>query len=72
VQKIVKEPISLEALISDDEENESLADRLEDLQAVSPERVAVNDCLGKNIRRILGEFRPRDAKATLLRCSKIL
>ena len=67
VMKIAKEPISLEDLMGDDEGDASLADRLEDLQAVSPERVAIQDCLSRNIRRMLSEFKPRDADVIRLR-----
>ena len=67
ILNIVKEPVSLETLIGDGDGNESFANGLVDLQAVSPERAAVNDCLGKNIRRILGEFKPREAEVIRLR-----
>ncbi|MBL8247659.1 MAG: sigma-70 family RNA polymerase sigma factor [Candidatus Competibacter sp.] len=65
--EIVSEPSSLETLMGDGEGDESLADRLEDLQAVSPEQAAINDNLEENIRRLLDNLKPRDAEVIRLR-----
>lgn len=62
VQKVVKEPISIETPIDHDRGDASLTDRLEDLQTVSLEQAAVNDCLGKSIRRMLGDLKPRESE----------
>jgi RNA polymerase primary sigma factor len=62
VLKVVKEPISIETPIDHDRGDASLADRLEDLQTVSLEQAAVNDCLGKSIRRMLGDLKPRESE----------
>lgn len=67
VQKVVKEPISIETLISDNEGDESLADRLEDLQAVSPEQEAIHNSLSEHIRGLLKALAPRDAEVIRLR-----
>ena len=62
VLKIAKEPISMETLIGDNEGDESLADWLEDLQAVSLEQAAINDSLGKSISRLLDDLKPRESE----------
>ncbi|MBK8538092.1 MAG: sigma-70 family RNA polymerase sigma factor [Candidatus Competibacteraceae bacterium] len=62
VLKVVKEPISIETPIDHDRGDASLADRLEDLQTVSLEQAAVNDCLGKSIRQMLGDLKPRESE----------
>lgn len=67
VLKVVKEPISLEALIGDDDGDASLADRLEDLQAVSPEQEAIYNSLSEYIRELLKALKPRDAAVIRLR-----
>ncbi len=64
---IVKEPISIETPIDHDGGDASLAERLEDLQAVSPERMAVKDCLGEKVRQLLDNLTPRDAAVIRLR-----
>lgn len=67
VLKIVEEPLSVETLMDDGEGDEGFADRLEDLQAVSPELVAINDCLGEKVRQMLDEIKPREAEVIRLR-----
>lgn len=66
VLKIVKEPVSLETPIGDDEES-SLGDFVEDRQSVSPSDAAVALSLEQQTRRVLATLTPREEQILRMR-----
>jgi RNA polymerase primary sigma factor len=64
--KIVKEPISLETPIGDEEES-SLADFLEDELAPSPVEAAIQGNLGEQTRKVLATLTPREEQILRMR-----
>src|SRR5437016_10797526 len=66
VLKIVKEPISLETPIGDEEES-SLGDFVEDELAPSPVEAAIQGNLGEKAHEVLATLRPREEQ--ILRCA---
>ena len=66
VLKIVKEPVSLETPIGDDEES-SLGDFVEDRQTLSPADAAMALSLEEQTRKVLATLTPREAKVLRMR-----
>jgi RNA polymerase primary sigma factor len=66
VLKIVKEPVSLETPIGDDEES-SLGDFVEDRQSVSPAEAAVALSLEEQTRKVLATLTPREEQILRMR-----
>ena len=66
VLKIVKEPVSLETPIGDDEES-SLGDFVEDRQSVSPSDAAVALSLEAQTRKVLATLTPREEQILRMR-----
>ena len=66
VLKIVKEPVSLETPIGDDEES-SLGDFVEDRQSVSPSEAAVALSLEEQTRKVLATLTPREEQILRMR-----
>ncbi len=66
VLKIVKEPVSLETPIGDDEES-SLGDFVEDRQSVSPSDAAVALSLEDQTRKVLATLTPREEQILRMR-----
>ena len=66
VLKIVKEPISLETPIGDDEES-SLGDFVEDELAPSPVEAAIHTNLGEQTRKVLATLTPREEQILRMR-----
>ncbi len=66
VLKIVKEPVSLETPIGDDEES-SLGDFVEDRQSVSPSEAAVALSLEQQTRKVLATLTPREEQILRMR-----
>jgi RNA polymerase primary sigma factor len=66
VLKIVKEPVSLETPIGDDEES-SLGDFVEDRQSVSPADAAVALSLEEQTRKVLATLTPREEQILRMR-----
>ena len=66
VLKIVKEPISLETPIGDEEES-SLGDFVEDELAPSPVEAAIQGNLGEQTRRVLATLTPREEQILRMR-----
>ena len=66
VLKIVKEPVSLETPIGDDEES-SLGDFVEDRQSVSPADAAMALSLEEQTRKVLATLTPREEQILRLR-----
>jgi len=66
VLKIVKEPISLETPIGDEEES-SLGDFVEDELAPSPVEAAIQENLGEQTRKVLATLTPREERILLMR-----
>jgi RNA polymerase primary sigma factor len=66
VLKIVKEPVSLETPIGDDEES-SLGDFVEDRQSVSPSDAAVALSLEEQTRKVLATLTPREEQILRMR-----
>ena len=66
VLKIVKEPISLETPIGDEEES-SLGDFVEDELAPSPVEAAIHTNLGEQTRKVLATLTPREEQVLRLR-----
>jgi RNA polymerase primary sigma factor len=66
VQKIAKEPISLETPIGDDDDSH-LGDFVEDLAAVSPLDAATSEGLREMVQDILGGLTAREAKVLRMR-----
>lgn len=66
VLKIVKEPVSLETPIGDDEES-SLGDFVEDRQSVSPADAAVALSLEQQTRKVLATLTPREEQILRMR-----
>ena len=64
--KIVKEPISLETPIGDDEES-SLGDFVEDELALSPVEAAIHTNLREQTRKVLATLPPREAQILRMR-----
>jgi RNA polymerase primary sigma factor len=64
--KIVKEPISLEAPIGDEEES-SLGDLVEDELAPSPVEAAIQGNLGEQTRKVLATLKPREEQILRMR-----
>jgi RNA polymerase primary sigma factor len=64
--KIVKEPISLETPMGDDEEA-SLGELLEDRQGPSPVEAAIHGNLGDQTRRVLATLSPREEQVLRMR-----
>jgi len=63
---IVKEPISLETPIGDEEQS-SLGDVVEDELAPSPVEVAIQGNLGEQMRKVLATLTPREERILLMR-----
>jgi RNA polymerase primary sigma factor len=66
VLKIVKEPISLETPIGDEEES-SLSDFVEDPLAPSPVEAAIQGNLGEQTRKVLATLTPREEQILRMR-----
>jgi RNA polymerase primary sigma factor len=66
VLRIVKEPISLETPIGDDEES-SLGDFVEDEMAPSPIESAIHTNLGEHTRKVLATLTPREEQILRMR-----
>jgi RNA polymerase primary sigma factor len=66
VMKIVKEPISLETPIGD-EENSHLGDFIEDKQIVSPGEVVVNRNMADHTKNVLSTLTPREERIIRMR-----
>ncbi|MEO2169950.1 MAG: RNA polymerase sigma factor RpoD, partial [bacterium] len=66
VLKIVKEPVSLETPIGDDEES-SLGDFVEDRQGVSPADAAMAMSLEEQTRKVLATLTPREEQILRMR-----
>jgi len=66
VFKIVKEPISLETPLSNDEEG-SLGDLVEDELALSPVEAAIHTNLGEQTRKVLATLTPREEQILRMR-----
>ena len=66
VLKIVKEPVSLETPIGDDEES-ALGDFVEDRHSVSPVDAAMATSLGEQTRKVLATLTPREEKIVRMR-----
>ncbi|HYB92233.1 MAG TPA: RNA polymerase sigma factor RpoD [Candidatus Binataceae bacterium] len=66
VLKIVKEPISLETPIGDEEES-SLGDFVEDELAPSPVEAAIHGNLGEQTRKVLATLTPREEQILRMR-----
>ena len=66
VLKIVKEPISLETPIGDEEQS-SLGDFIEDQLAPSPVEAAIRGNLGKLTRKVLATLTPREEQILRMR-----
>src|SRR5216684_168387 len=66
VLKIVKEPISLETPLGDEEES-SLGDLIEDKLAPSPVEVAIRSNLGELTRKVLATLAPREEQILRMR-----
>jgi len=64
--KIVKEPISLETPIGDDDES-SLSDLVEDELAPSPVESAIHTNLGEQTRKVLATLPPREEQILRMR-----
>jgi RNA polymerase primary sigma factor len=66
VLRIVKEPVSLETPIGDEEES-SLGDFVEDRQTVSPADAAVYTSLEEQTRKVLATLTPREEQILRMR-----
>jgi RNA polymerase primary sigma factor len=66
VLKLVKEPISLETPLGDEEES-SLGDFVEDQMAPSPVEAAIRGNLGKLMRKVLATLPPREEQILRMR-----
>jgi RNA polymerase primary sigma factor len=66
VQKIAKEPISLETPIGE-EEDSSLGDFIEDEKAVDPSDAVVDANLAEQTRKVLETLTPREEKVLRMR-----
>jgi RNA polymerase primary sigma factor len=64
--KLVKEPISLETPLGDDEQN-TLGDLVEDQLAPSPVEVAIQGNLGELTRKVLATLTPREEQILRMR-----
>src|ERR1700739_1439056 len=64
--KIVKEPISLETPLGDDEQN-TLGDLVEDELAPSPVEAAIRGNLGELTRKVLATLAPREEQILRMR-----
>jgi RNA polymerase primary sigma factor len=67
VLKIVKEPVSLETPIGDEEEESSLGDFVEDELAPSPVEAAIRGNLGELTRKVLATLTPREEQILRMR-----
>jgi RNA polymerase primary sigma factor len=67
VLKIVKEPISLETPLGDEEEENSLGDFVEDELAPSPVEAALRGNLGELTRKVLATLTPREEQILRMR-----
>ena len=66
VQKIAKEPISLETPVGD-EEDSSLGDFIEDTNAILPIDAAVRSNLRDSMTQVLGSLTPREDRVLRMR-----
>ncbi|MCD6055788.1 MAG: polymerase subunit sigma-70 [Gammaproteobacteria bacterium] len=66
VLKIAKEPISMATPIGDDDDS-SLGDFIEDVNALSPSDTAVNERLREVVKEVLSTLTPREAKVLRMR-----
>ncbi len=66
VQKISKEPISLETPIGE-EEDSSLGDFIEDKKIISPQDAVINITLSEQTRSVLSTLTPREEKVLRMR-----
>ncbi|MDB2404994.1 RNA polymerase sigma factor RpoD [Alphaproteobacteria bacterium] len=66
VQKIAKEPVSLETPVGD-EDDSSLGDFIEDTNAISPLEYAVQNSLRETVTRILSSLTPREERVLRMR-----
>jgi len=66
VFKVMKQPISLESTIGD-EEDSTLRDFIEDQNAVKPDEVTFNTALAEKIRDLLKTLSPREEKIIRMR-----
>jgi len=66
VQKIAKEPISLEAPVGE-EEDSALGDFIEDKSAVNPQDAVIEGNLSEKTLEVLGTLAPREARVLKMR-----
>ncbi|MGB1360953.1 MAG: RNA polymerase sigma factor RpoD, partial [Alphaproteobacteria bacterium] len=66
VQKIAKEPVSLETPVGD-EDDSSLGDFIEDTNAISPLEYAIQNSLRETVTRILSSLTPREERVLRMR-----
>jgi len=64
--KVMKQPISLETTIGDEEDN-TLRDFIEDQNSLKPDEVTFNTALSEKVREILKTLSPREEKIIRLR-----
>jgi RNA polymerase primary sigma factor len=67
ILSISKEPVSIDKPISDESEDSTLRDFIEDKTTISPERVAERNLLKKQINEILKTLSPREERVIRLR-----
>ncbi len=66
VQKIAKEPISLESPVGE-EDDSSLGDFIEDKNAVNPQEATLSQSLCENTQRVLSTLSPREEQVLKMR-----
>ena len=67
VLRVVREPISLETPVGDEEGGSHLGDFLEDMHTTNPLDMAVDRDLGEEVDRILASLSPREERLLKLR-----
>ncbi len=66
VQRIARDPISLEAPVGE-EEDSSLSDFIEDQSAVNPQEAVIHSNLAEQTREVLATLAPREARVLRMR-----
>ncbi len=66
VQKVAKEPVSMETPIGDDEDSH-LGDFIEDEAAIPPDEVTIAESLKETTHKLLSSLTPREAKVLCMR-----
>ncbi len=67
IQKISQETVSIDTSVGEEDEESTLADFIEDEEAVTPEQAAARELLKQHVKEVLKDLTPREQKILKMR-----